>query len=192
MKKQIYIFLIIFSFSSLAHGKSLLQCFEYGQEYGQPQTNHDFFQYCYQVVKDHASFEQQFSHHDISFIAYQNMIYFKKMEKEEEKIYLISGEQSRLEEVHALFYDHKNNRLLALVNQERSIFTFHIDSGGNIAPIREIRHRELTRAEKISVDFYRDEIIVHMSDDRERISFKRKASIFSQQNRPQIMLREGF
>lgn len=149
---QLSILSIIFSlnhvWAELSHLVEL--CEQQGHTYGSSLHGNTIDKKCFDLTKEKAMPQTHYYNKalDLEIHGYGNIISIKK----EDQLYFISGPQSAFENISALYYHPKINRIFALVNNKKSIYIFHLRAGGNIAPLQTFEAPFLDQVDNLSYD----------------------------------------
>ncbi len=173
---------LVFSSLSIFGASTEQSCKEQGIEVGNFHGNvflsDDCFDLYMGLVRKHqiqTSVDQSvlaFGHNNILFVEVDDTNIFP----EKKRLYT-TGKQSLLSSVKAISLDMANREILGIVNGDNSIFTFKMDLGGNISPIRRITTAKLANATNLEVNHSTDEIMVISQSDKKLLFFKREAHV---------------
>ena len=171
---NIFIF-SIFLFSILAHGQdaNINMCEKEAERFGNGLGKDRIPFECVELMRLAAPVAAVKSSADGKVIAFghRNIVFIKQ----NDKVSVIAGNYTELEEILGLAIDDVNQEV-AVLDQKGDVRFYSSYITGNVAPLRVIKHKDLEGAVDLVIDTKNDEVIVLNKIHRSLVFFSRLAN----------------
>lgn len=173
--KMLISFSLLATFSPAFCGQEPLGlCEKEGQNFGNGQGRDLISFGCVELFKKSANVEaiKISANGKVSAFGHRNMIFIKQ----NEKMRVISGNYTELEDVTAIAIDEANQEL-AVLTKKGDVLFFSSKITGNVAPLRVIKNKDLHGASDLVINSKKNELIVLNKTSRSLLFFPRLADV---------------
>ena len=143
-------------------------CSELAQSYGDKHTPSFVPGACFEKLKELASPKNISTSEDGQVLVYakDNMVYLEKKIDLEASVELLAGPQTKLFEAKDIELSEQENRFYVLNRNESGsqVFSYTLEYGGNLAPLRKLISPELAQASDITIDFADKKLLISSQD----------------------------
>lgn len=157
----------LISLSAIAQ-PSFETCSELAQNYGDKHAPSFVPDTCFEKLKELVSPKNISSSEDGQILVYakDNMVYVRKNVDSEASVELLAGPQTKLFEAKDIELSELENRFYVLNRDESDsqVFSYTLEYGGNLAPLRKLINPELLQASDITIDFADKKLLISSQD----------------------------
>lgn len=182
MKKKI-VTLIILIFQQDLFGITLNECANQGAEFSGKLETESLNPLCEPLTLETTTVTTRFLANDntIEGHGHRTLIYFRKRDftisPPSEVLFVIAGEQSKLETIHSIILDEENEFITVLANTPKVIFNFRL-RGGNVTSVRTLKNDEINSVTAIFLNNSQNQIgLIHQEENK--ISFYNRFADFN-------------
>ncbi len=153
------IFAFIIPFNLYAY--SLLHnCQRQGYEFANGSGNDYISKKCFYLFKNSANLYSYIKSENIEIFGMKNILYVGKIKSGKIDWQIISGANSKLEDIFAIAYDEKENEIFVYDKSKRAVFVYDANLPGNILPRRELKTPLLKEISEIKIDNKHKQIVL--------------------------------
>jgi hypothetical protein len=172
--KTIITLSLLVSFSTVYSSEDRLSfCEKEGENFGNGQGRDVIPYECVGLFKKSAPLEAVKISPSGQIIAYgfRNIVFIKQ----NERMRIIAGSYTELEEIVALAIDEKNQEV-AVMNKKGDVLFYSSRITGNVAPLRVLKHKDLHGASDLVINSKRNEVLILNKASRSLLFFSRMAN----------------
>ena len=165
---------LLVSFSAAYSSEDRLSfCEKEGENFGNGQGRDVIPYECVELFKKTAPLEavKTSSNGKISAYGFRNVVFIKQ----NERMRIIAGSYTELEEIVAIAID-ETNQELAVLNKKGDVLFYSSRITGNVAPLRVLKHKDLHGASDLVIDSKKNEVLILNKNNRSLFFFSRLAN----------------
>ncbi len=185
LKSIILLTLLLASGLLLAQDQGLSLCEKEGEEFGNG-LGHDQISFeCYESFRKAAHTEaiKKSSNEKTLVFGHRNIVFIKQGEK----VNIIAGKYTELDEILALAIDESHQEIAVLIKNGDVLF-FSSALTGNVAPLRILRNKELDGSTDLVINGKTDEVILFNETNSRLLFFSRLANYSAPESRKKLNL----